>query len=224
MEAIHLHSINRRVMRMSWAVTFICARMPLSVYIRTYVCTYLCAVLAQRQCIWQRMLHGTSCQPPSPVCVCFRSRLQGRVSELERLLLSAESDRASCQREALQATEVLATMRSTNEEVSCVAGCSGGCCRGVLCMYHIMKGLSLSLLLTMRGFPQAGASLGAFPCVLEYEGVSLHNEEVEWSPLLCHGLIQFPLLPCSWRMPSCLHKQRWDSCRVSFKSSRRGDW
>ena len=59
----------------------------------------------------------------SSSCPCLlRSRLQGRVSELERLLLSAESDRASCQREALQATEILATVRSTNEEVSCVVG------------------------------------------------------------------------------------------------------
>lgn len=48
------------------------------------------------------------------------------MSELERLLLSAESDRASCQREALQATEVLVTMRSTNEEVSPVAGAGPG--------------------------------------------------------------------------------------------------
>ena len=47
------------------------------------------------------------------------------MAELERLLLSAESDRASCQREALQATEVLDTMRSTNEEVRRV-GVAGG--------------------------------------------------------------------------------------------------
>lgn len=74
-------------------------------------------------------MYGSVCCTELPADLhlhLLRSRLQSRVLELEKLLLSAESDRASCQREALKATEVLATMRSTNEEVSGVSGCSGG--------------------------------------------------------------------------------------------------
>lgn len=81
-------------------------------------------------------LHRIPFPSPSPLPYLLRSRLQNRVAELERLLLSAESDRASCQREALQATEILATVRSTNEEVSCVCVCLcvGGSRGGELCV------------------------------------------------------------------------------------------
>ena len=62
MEAIHLHSINRRVMHMSWAVSS-CVQECL--FLSTYLRMYMCAVLVQWQCVWQCMLHGAPCRPPS---------------------------------------------------------------------------------------------------------------------------------------------------------------